>query len=86
MRSATASLLGRLMAQPLHGPRVALLVGRALPPGLVAALADGPGDAALTVGFCSANGTFTRSASGLGLQPKLPVIIVRRNWSSQLTP
>ncbi len=50
MRSATASLLGRLMAQPLHGPRVALLVGRALPPGLVAALADGPGDAALTVG------------------------------------
>ena len=31
MRSATASLLGRLMAQPLHGPRVALLVGRALP-------------------------------------------------------
>jgi len=49
VRSATASLLGRLMAQPLHGPRVALLVGRALPPGLVAALADGPGDAALTV-------------------------------------
>ena len=51
MRSATASLLGRLMAQPLHGPRVALLVGRALPPGLVAGLADGPGDAALTVRF-----------------------------------
>ena len=49
MRSATASLLGRLMAQPLHGPRVALLAGRVLPPGLVAALADGPSDAALTV-------------------------------------
>ena len=38
MRAATASLLGRLAAQPLHGPRVALLLGRLLPPGLVAAL------------------------------------------------
>lgn len=35
------------MSQPLHGPRVALLVGRALPPGLVAAIADGPGEAVL---------------------------------------
>ena len=57
MRSATASLLGRLMAQPLHGPRVALLVGRVLPPGLVAALADGPGDAALTVSSGLARGS-----------------------------
>lgn len=38
MRAAIASLLGRLAAQPLHGPRVALLLGRLLPPGLVAAL------------------------------------------------
>jgi hypothetical protein len=38
VRAATASLLGRLAGQPLHGPRVALLLGRLLPPGLVAAL------------------------------------------------
>ncbi|KAK9822709.1 hypothetical protein WJX81_005943 [Elliptochloris bilobata] len=47
VRAAIASLLGRLAAQPLHGPRVALLLGRLLPPGLVAALLEGPGEAVL---------------------------------------
>jgi hypothetical protein len=35
------------MAQPLHGPRVALVVGRLLPPGLADALRDGPSEAAV---------------------------------------
>ncbi|KAK9809260.1 hypothetical protein WJX72_012293 [[Myrmecia] bisecta] len=47
VRAAAASLAGRLMAQPLHGPRVVLLLGRLLPPGLVAAIQDGPGEAAV---------------------------------------
>ena len=38
MRAAVATLLGQLMAQPLHGPRVSLLLSRLLPPGLVAAI------------------------------------------------
>lgn len=46
-RAAAATLLSRFMAHSLHGPRVALLLGRVLPPGLVAAVADGPGEAAL---------------------------------------
>ena len=37
-QTAAASLLARYMAQPLHGPRVVLLVQRMLPPGLVASL------------------------------------------------
>jgi len=36
-------LLGRLAAQPLHGPRVMLLLNKLLPPGLAAAIRDGPG-------------------------------------------
>jgi DnaJ family protein C protein 13 len=43
---ACASLLSRLMAQPLHGPRVRLLLSHLLPEGLVAAVADGPAEAA----------------------------------------
>ena len=35
---AAASLLGRLLVQPLHGPRVTLTLQRLLPPGLVAAI------------------------------------------------
>ena len=38
VRAAVATLLGQLAKQPLHGPRVALLLGRLLPPGLVAAI------------------------------------------------
>lgn len=35
------------MAQPTHGPRVKLVLGKLLPPGLVAAVAGGPPDAVL---------------------------------------
>ncbi|CAD7701733.1 unnamed protein product, partial [Ostreobium quekettii] len=45
MRVEVANLLSRLMAQTLHGPRVVLLLGRILPPGLVAGMRDGPGEA-----------------------------------------
>lgn len=38
MKAACGNLLGSLMAQPLHGPRVLLLCGRLLPPGLVSAI------------------------------------------------
>jgi len=38
VRAAVATLLSQLMAQPLHGPRVTLLLSRLLPPGLVAAI------------------------------------------------
>ena len=38
MRAAVATLLGQLMKQPLHGPRITLLLSRLLPPGLVAAI------------------------------------------------
>lgn len=38
MRVAVATLLGQLTKQPLHGPRISLLLGRLLPPGLVAAI------------------------------------------------
>jgi hypothetical protein len=43
LQAATASLLGRFAAQPLHGPRVMLLLNKLLPPGLAAAVRDGPG-------------------------------------------
>lgn len=39
---AAAGLLGRLAMHPLHGPRVVLWLGKLLPPGLVAAVQDGP--------------------------------------------
>lgn len=38
--------MAQLMVQPLHGPRVSLLLGRLLPPGVVTALGDGPPEAA----------------------------------------
>ena len=38
LQLAAASLLGRLQAQALHGPRVTLTLQRLLPPGLVAAI------------------------------------------------
>lgn len=44
-RAAAASLLGKLIGQPMHGPRVAITVARFLPDGLVSAIRDGPGDA-----------------------------------------
>ena len=47
LQSAAASLLGRLQGQALHGPRVTLTLGRLLPPGLVAAIQEGPGEAAM---------------------------------------
>ena len=45
-RAAAASLLARLVAHPLHGARVALVLARLLPPGALAVLADGPGEVA----------------------------------------
>ncbi|XP_078442767.1 DNAJ heat shock N-terminal domain-containing protein isoform X2 [Wolffia australiana] len=44
-RAAAASLLGKLVGQPMHGPRVAITLGRFLPDGLVSAIKDGPGEA-----------------------------------------
>ncbi|CAN8246994.1 unnamed protein product [Cochlearia groenlandica] len=44
-RAAAASLLGKLIAQPMHGPRVAITLVRFLPDGLVSIIRDGPGEA-----------------------------------------
>lgn len=44
-RAAAASLLGRLVGQPMHGPRVAITLARFFPDGLVSAIRDGPGEA-----------------------------------------
>ncbi|XP_065617956.1 dnaJ homolog subfamily C GRV2-like [Quercus suber] len=44
-RAAAASLLGKLVGQPMHGPRVAITLARFLPDGLVSAIRDGPGEA-----------------------------------------
>lgn len=44
-RAAAASLLGKLVVQPMHGPRVAITLARFLPDGLVSAIRDGPGEA-----------------------------------------
>ena len=38
VRAATAALLGRLTGQPLHGPRVALVLQKLFPPSLVSIL------------------------------------------------
>lgn len=43
-RAGAASLLGKLVGQPMHGPRVAITLARYLPDGLVSAIRDGPGD------------------------------------------
>ncbi|GLJ44227.1 hypothetical protein SUGI_0923670 [Cryptomeria japonica] len=44
-RAAAASLLGKLVGQPMHGPRVAITLARFFPDGLVSAIRDGPGEA-----------------------------------------
>ncbi|XP_010533202.1 PREDICTED: dnaJ homolog subfamily C GRV2 [Tarenaya hassleriana] len=43
-RAAAASLLGKLVGQPMHGPRVAITLARFLPDGLVSIIRDGPGE------------------------------------------
>lgn len=47
-RAAAASLFGKLLAQPMHGPRVAITLARFLPDGLVSIIRDGPGEAVVT--------------------------------------
>ncbi|XP_051150143.1 dnaJ homolog subfamily C GRV2 isoform X2 [Andrographis paniculata] len=44
-RAAAASLLGKLIGQTMHGPRVAITLARFLPDGLVSIIRDGPGEA-----------------------------------------
>ncbi|KAK6156515.1 hypothetical protein DH2020_010763 [Rehmannia glutinosa] len=44
-RAAAASLLGKLVGQMMHGPRVAITLARFLPDGLVSVIRDGPGEA-----------------------------------------
>lgn len=39
-----ASLLGKLVGQPMHWPRVAITLARFLPDGLVSAVRDRPGE------------------------------------------
>ncbi|KAL5975615.1 DnaJ subfamily C grv2 [Asimina triloba] len=46
-RAAAASLLGKLVGQPMHGPRVAITLARFLPDGLVSAVRDGPGESVI---------------------------------------
>ena len=48
VRAAVATLLSQLTKQPLHGPRIVLLLNRLLPPGLVAAI-EVPGPLLLLV-------------------------------------
>ncbi|XP_057968700.1 dnaJ homolog subfamily C GRV2 isoform X2 [Malania oleifera] len=48
-RAAAASLLGKLVGQPMHGPRVAITLARFLPDGLVSVIKDGPGEAVVSV-------------------------------------
>ncbi|EOY30891.1 DNAJ heat shock N-terminal domain-containing protein isoform 1 [Theobroma cacao] len=47
-RAAAASLLGKLVSQPMHGPRVAITLARFLPDGLVSVIRDGPGEAVVS--------------------------------------
>lgn len=49
MRAEAASILSILMVQPIHGRRVELLLNRILPPGLVTAILDGPGEAVVEI-------------------------------------
>ncbi|KAJ1392349.1 hypothetical protein SESBI_35894 [Sesbania bispinosa] len=44
-RAMAAALLGKLVSQPMHGPRVAITLARFLPDGLVSIIRDGPGEA-----------------------------------------
>lgn len=47
-RAAAASLLGKLVGQTMHGPRVAIALSRFLPDGLVSIIKDGPGEAVVS--------------------------------------
>ncbi|CAH9079869.1 unnamed protein product [Cuscuta europaea] len=47
-RAAAASLMGKLVGQPMHGPRVAITLARFLPDGLVSVIRDGPGEAVVS--------------------------------------
>ncbi|PIN24334.1 Endocytosis protein RME-8, contains DnaJ domain [Handroanthus impetiginosus] len=47
-RAAVASLLGKLVGQTMHGPRVAITLARFLPDGLVSVIRDGPGEAVVS--------------------------------------
>ncbi|XP_074269468.1 dnaJ homolog subfamily C GRV2 [Silene latifolia] len=47
-RALAASLLGRLIGQPMHGPRVVITLARFLPDGLVSSIRDGPGEAVVS--------------------------------------
>ncbi|KAG8372718.1 hypothetical protein BUALT_Bualt12G0095800 [Buddleja alternifolia] len=47
-RAAAASLLGKLVGQTMHGPRVAITLARFLPDGLVSVIRDGPGEAVVS--------------------------------------
>ncbi|XP_031265739.1 dnaJ homolog subfamily C GRV2 [Pistacia vera] len=47
-RAAAASLLGKLVGQPMHGPRVGITLARFLPDGLVSVIRDGPGEAVVS--------------------------------------
>ncbi|KAL3535786.1 hypothetical protein ACH5RR_004247 [Cinchona calisaya] len=47
-RAAAASLLGKLVGQPMHGPRVAITLARFFPDGLVSVIRDGPGEAVVS--------------------------------------
>lgn len=40
--------MGKLVGQPMHGPRVAITLARFLPDGLVAVIRDGPGEAVVS--------------------------------------
>ncbi|XP_075509784.1 dnaJ homolog subfamily C GRV2-like isoform X2 [Primulina tabacum] len=44
-RAAAASLLGKLVGQKMHGPRVVITLARFLPDGLISIIRDGPGEA-----------------------------------------
>ncbi|KAL3839856.1 hypothetical protein ACJIZ3_024447 [Penstemon smallii] len=48
-RAAAATLLGKLVGQAMHGPRVAITLARFLPDGLVSIIRDGPGEAVVNV-------------------------------------
>lgn len=47
-RASAASLLGKLVLQPMHGPRVAITLARFFPDGLVSIIRDGPGEAVVS--------------------------------------
>ncbi|KAI4344059.1 hypothetical protein L6164_011333 [Bauhinia variegata] len=48
-RAMAASLLGKLVSQPMHGPRVVITLARFFPDGLVSVIRDGPGEAVVVV-------------------------------------